>query len=295
MTGTVQLHPKSTAATRSVTTRRLSFDHADAVDRHYFDDDLIASHLVAVLSAVIPAGERFVADTVRRYRDQLDPVLKKQANSFVGQELVHQREHDRFNETLARLGYPMELIDRASQVTFTVASRLPARLQVAMTAAIEHWTAVIGEHTLATDDLDTAWDLPEASRAFLAWHLVEELEHRAVAFDTMQAIGTGEIERILAMRIVVAMLAPAVVGGLVLSLARDPDTWRPLRLLRSIDRFLAGNLGQWSFLRNLLSWSRPGFHPDERNIDAILERWRERVFGTGGLIETVRPGQAQAS
>jgi len=43
------------------------------VDRHYFDDDLIASHLVAALSAVIPAGERFVADTVRRYREQLDP------------------------------------------------------------------------------------------------------------------------------------------------------------------------------------------------------------------------------
>jgi predicted metal-dependent hydrolase len=285
MSTTVRLHSKSTAATRSVTTRRFTFDHADAVDRHYFDDDLVASHLVAALSAVIPAGERFVADTVRRYREQLDPILKSQANSFVGQEMVHQREHDRFNETLGRLGYPTELIDRASQLTFTLASRLPTRLQVAMTAAIEHWTAVIGEHTLASDDLDTAWDLPEESRAFLAWHLVEELEHRAVAFDTMQAVGTSEVERILAMDLVVALLAPAVVGGFLLSLAKDADAWRPLRLLRSLDRLLASNLGQWSFVRDLLSWSRPGFHPDERNIDTLLERWRERVFGPGGLIE----------
>jgi predicted metal-dependent hydrolase len=292
MTATTQLHPKSTAATRTVTTRRFTFDHVDAVDTHYFDDDLIASHLVAALSAVIPAGERFVADTVRRYRSQLDPDLKTQANSFVGQELVHQREHDRFNQTLRRLGYPTALIDRASQVTFAVASHFPARLQVAMTAAIEHWTAVIGEHTLASDDLDTDWDLPEASRAFFAWHLVEELEHRAVAFDTMQMVGTSELERILALRLVVAMLAPAVVGGFVLSLARDRDTWRPLRLLRSVDRLLASNLGQWSFLRDLLSWSRPGFHPDERNIDALLEHWRERVFGPGGLVVGLAGGGA---
>src|SRR5439155_76141 len=149
---TATLHPKSTASTRTVTTRRVAFDHDRmGSERHYLDHDLIASHLVAVLSAVIPPGEQFVAETVRRYRDRIDGPLRDQAKSFVGQEHVHQREHERFNEALAGLGYPTAVIDRASVLTFSLAARLPARLQVAMTAAIEHWTAVIAEHTLSDD------------------------------------------------------------------------------------------------------------------------------------------------
>lgn len=289
MAATAALHPKSRAASRTVTARRFGFDHDEAVDRHYFDDDLFASHLVATLSAVIPSGERFVANAVRRYRDRLDGELKAQANGFVGQELLHQREHDRFNQTLAHLGYPTGPIDRASQVTFALAARLPGRLQVAMAAAIEHWTAIIVEPVLVSGDLEATWDLPDATRAFLEWHGIEELEHRAVAFDTMQLLGTGELERIVAMRLVVALLGPAVIGGLVASLATDPDTWRPLRLLRSLDRFRASSVARWSFVRNLLSWNRPGFHPDERDIDALLDYWRHHAFGADGPMATTQP------
>jgi predicted metal-dependent hydrolase len=285
------LHPKSTAATRTVTTRRVSFDHAQlGPDRHYLDDDVLTSHVLAVLSAVIPPGERFVADSVRHYRDRIDGPLRDQARSFIGQEHVHQREHDQFNEALARLGYPTAAIERASTVTFTVADRLPARLQVAMTAAIEHWTAVIAEHVLADDQL-ADWDVPEEVRTFLAWHLVEELEHRAVAFDTMQAIGTTEVERIVAMRVVVAMLLPAVVGGVVLSLATDRASWNPVRLVRSLGHFRRSALVQWSFVRDLLSYSRPGFHPDQRNIDDLLARWEHDLFGPEGLV-TARTARA---
>lgn len=284
---TARLHPKSTAATRRVTTRRVGFDHEKVgPDRHYLDDDLVGSHLIAVLSAVIPAGERFVADTVRNYRDEIDDPLRSQAKSFMGQESTHQREHDRFNHALARLGYPTAAIDRASAATFKAADRLPPRLQVAMTAAIEHWTAVIAEHTLGDEQFET-WDVPEEAVAFLGWHLVEELEHRAVAFDVMQAVGANEVERIMGMAVAVAMLAPSVLGGMVLSLATDRDAWRPLRLVRSFRRLGNSALGSRSFLRDLLSYERPGFHPDERNIDSLLQRWNDELFGPEGLV-TVR-------
>jgi uncharacterized protein len=283
------LHAKSTAARRTVTTRRVAFDHDEVVDHHYFDDDLIASHLVATLSAVIPPGERFVANAVRRFRSRLPEALKAQANGFVGQEMIHQREHERFNQSLARLGYPTGPIDQVSEATFAMAARLPARLQVAMAAAIEHWTAVIVEHVLASGELESTWQLPDATRAFLAWHGIEELEHRAVAFDTMQQLGTSELERIVAMQLVVALLAPAVVGGLVRSLLTDRDSWRPLRLLGSVDRFRKkSSLVQWSFLRDLVSWDRPGFHPDERDLDDRLDEWRTRILGPGGIVEAAQ-------
>jgi len=280
------LHADSTAGTRTVTARRYAFDHETVgAERHWLDHDLFGSHLVAALSGVIPPGERFFADAIRRQRDQVDGPLREQIKGFIGQERLHQREHDEFNHSLARLGYPTAGIDRASAITFAVAERFPARLQVAVAAAIEHWTAVIAEHSLVEDQL-ADWEMSEATRAFLAWHLVEELEHRAVAFDVMQAMGTSELERILAMRVAVAMMIPSVVGGLLVSLAGDRDTWRPRRLGRSLARFRRTAIVQGSFVRDLLAWNRPGFHPDERSIDALLDKWRAELFGPEGLVTT---------
>src|SRR5579872_3666821 len=186
---TTSLHAKSTAPTRTVAARRYTFDHgALGPDRHWLDHDLIGSHLLAALSGVIPAGERMFADTVRRQRDRVEGPLRDQVNGFIGQETLHLREHERFNHALARLGYPTAVIDRASAVTFALVERLPARLQVDFAAAVEHWTAVIAEHALAADQL-ARWELADETRAFLDWHLVEELEHRAVAFDVAQAMG----------------------------------------------------------------------------------------------------------
>lgn len=278
------LHPKSTAGTRTVTARRYAFDHESiGPDRHWLDDDLIGSHLVAALSGVIPPGERMFADAVREQRHRVDARLQAQIKGFIGQERLHQREHDDFNHALAKLGYPTAGIDRASQVTFDIVRRLPARTQVAFAAAVEHITAVIAEHTLEDDQL-AQWQMSDASRAFLSWHLIEELEHRAVAFDVMQAMGVGEVERILAMRLAVAMMIPSVVGGLLVSLAGDPDAWRPRRLARSLNRFRHSAIARRSMLRDLLAWNRPGFHPDQRSIDDLLEHWREALFGADGLV-----------
>ena len=278
------LHPKSTAGTRTVTARRYAFDHASVgPDRHWLDDDLIGSHLLAALSGVIPPGERFFADAVRAQRHHVDGRLQEQIKGFIGQERLHQREHDEFNHALAGLGYPTAGIDRASQITFDLVSRLPGRTQVAFAAAAEHFTAVIAEHALEEDEL-AGWQMSEATRAFLAWHLVEELEHRAVAFEVMQAMGVGEIERVLAMHLATAMMFPSVIGGLLVSLAGDRDTWHPARLLRSLGRLRRSAIAQRSFLRDLLLWNRPGFHPDQRSIDDLLERWREQLFGTDGLV-----------
>lgn len=272
------MHPKSTVAVRTVSTRRMSFEHDLGSHRRYFDRDLLASHLVATLSGVIPAGERFVAEAVKRYRKHIDePHLAAQANAFVGQEFVHQREHDRFNRALAKLGYPTAIIDRSSELTFALLGRLPRRTQVAMTSAIEHWTAVIAEHVLTEGWLDER-DLPSDTREFLGWHLVEELEHKAVAFDTMQSVGTTEAERIAAMALVVVALLPSVAGGMLLSLALDPTT-RSHRHVRASMRHArpTRDLAR-SFRADLLAYLKPGFHPDERSTDDMLERWRNELL-----------------
>ena len=65
---------------RVVPTRRISFEESlRDLPRHFAgEDDLIASHVTAGLSAVFPDGEDFFVRSVRNYRDQIeDPELKR--------------------------------------------------------------------------------------------------------------------------------------------------------------------------------------------------------------------------
>lgn len=267
--------PAPSSGTRSVAVRRVCFEHGALMDRHLVDDDLMLSHLAAVMSAAIPAGEEFVIDVIRRHRKGLEPGLRKDTNSLIGQEQVHSREHEAFNRALHRLGYPVPVIDRASRTAKAISSRLPARLQLAMVASIEHFTATLAEHVLSTDHVKVTWG-DTTAREFISWHLYEELEHRSIAFDVMKAAGVSEADRHCGMRLTVALFGSVVIGGMLLSLATDRDTYRPRRFLRSLRRLRNSPSARMS--GDLSRWYRPDFHPDERNIDAIVDRWRPELF-----------------
>lgn len=281
------LHPASALATRTITTRRPKFDYGGGLSRrHFAQGDLLTSHLVAVLSGIIPEGERFVVDAVKRYRaDIADPLLKQQANAFVGQESVHQREHERLNEVLHTMGYPTTFVHRTGVLLHGVGRRLPRRTQLALTAAIEHWTAVLAEHSLAAER-PTLSVADEEVRAFITWHLIEEIEHKSVAFDIMQALGTTESQRVRAMWLLVLLVGPALAAGLLVSLAKDPAAWNPMNVSRSL-RWMRENstLSQGAFSADVRSWFRRGFHPDERDHAELLDRWRAEAFGPGSIVE----------
>jgi len=272
---------------RTITTRRPKFEFGERLgQRHFVQGDLVTSHVVALLSAIIPEGERFVVDAVKQYRSEIgDPELRQQANAFVGQETMHQREHERLNDVLGTMGYPTRFVHRTGVVLHAIGRRLPRRTQLAVTAAIEHWTAVIAEHALGGERPPMA-QVDEEVQAFLTWHLIEELEHKSVAFDVMRALGTTEAQRIAAMRLLILLVGPGLVVGLCVSLAKDPAAWNPANLRRSlrwvrINSALAGG----SFRADVGSWRRPGFHPDERDDTELLARWRAEAFGPGSIVE----------
>src|SRR5438105_3207340 len=99
---------------RAITARRVAFQCSETdLPRHYVGGDPAMSAVVSVLSSLFPEGEDFFVRSVRSYRDDVtDPDLKKQVAGFIGQEAMHGREHRRFNERLAALGYPTRSIDR---------------------------------------------------------------------------------------------------------------------------------------------------------------------------------------
>ncbi|MGI8662481.1 MAG: metal-dependent hydrolase [Acidimicrobiales bacterium] len=273
------------STTRTVTTRRIEFDRHTLTRRHFVDDDLLFSNILAVLSAMFPHGEQFFVDTVRRYRAEVvDPELRQQIGGFIGQESVHGREHDRLNSLLHERGYPTEAIDRDMARLFAVVAKtVPNNLQLAMTAAMEHVTAVVGEHLL-TDPAFEHQDVSDELRDMLRWHALEECEHKAVAFDTLRAVDGNEVIRVAGMALTLAIVGPFLGGALVRAIASDRAARNPLRLLRSVGRLGANPFARAFLLRRLAAYVRPGFHPDDRDTGALVERWREVLFGTDGTL-----------
>ncbi|WP_371687273.1 MULTISPECIES: metal-dependent hydrolase [Mycobacterium] len=281
------------AVMRAVKTRRIafSFHHAAPSRRHFVAGDIAMSHLVALMSGGLPSGEESFILAVRRYRDQIaDPVLKDQVAGFIGQEMNHGMQHRNLNVELVRMGYWVTRLLDALGTRFVKRMkdnlyRIPntvAKLALANTAAVEHLTAVLGEQALTTPWLQERLSDPEV-RAMLNWHAIEEMEHKAVAFDVYRYVGGSERMRILSMTGMLALLWVPIILLLV-SIATDPWAWRhPIDTLRSII-----SLPRVPFFEGIAPkvkiYCQVGFHPDDVDHTQILQKWRDEYFGPNGLL-----------
>lgn len=272
--------------TAAVQPRRIRFNYPVAsLQRHFVKGDLVMSHMIAHLSAVFPEGEDFFIRSVRRYADQVtDPVLKEQVKGFIGQEVTHGREHRALNERLQQMGYPTDRIDRlVNRRQRAIERRFSPLTCLAITAALEHFTAVFAE-TLLTDERAQALLGTSEVRSMLLWHAIEESEHRSVAFDVYRAVGGDEARRIRTMRIIRFTFPMAVSLNTILSLLADRAAYHPVRLIRSFAALRHSPFLTRDVFRRLGDYLRPGFHPDDHDNTALLERWEAELFGEQGTL-----------
>jgi uncharacterized protein len=271
---------------RDVRTRRIGFDYpTGSLSRHYVDGDLIMSHVVAVLSAMFPEGEDFFVRAVRRHAEQVDdPQLQVQVRGFIGQEVTHGREHRALNERLQQMGYPTRRVDRSTKRGLALYERFaPPMVPLAMTAALEHYTATLAE-TLLTSERAQALLGDSEVRSMLLWHALEESEHKAVAFDVFRAAGGSERMRIWTMRYVTMTFLASVTVHTILSMLADRATYRPRVLLRSAAALRYSPFLSPKMLRRLRAYNTRGFHPDDNDNSGLVARWRAELFGTDGTL-----------
>jgi predicted metal-dependent hydrolase len=271
---------------RDVAVRRIRFAYPQgSLRRHYVDGDLVMSHVVAVLSATFPPGEDFFVRSVRRYADEVtDPELRAQVRGFIGQEVTHGREHRELNRRLQEMGYPTHRVSRFVKWSLADATkRAPGRLCLAYTAALEHYTATLAECLLTKPEAQRLLGDTEV-RNILLWHALEETEHKAVAFDVYRAVGGSERMRRWGFRIQTVGLLGLVVVATFLSLLGDRAAYNPVRLARSLAALRHNPFLARDVVAQLRDYGREGFHPDDHDNTALLERWTAELFGPDGAL-----------
>ncbi|WP_183095715.1 metal-dependent hydrolase [Nocardioides stalactiti] len=271
---------------RSLPVRRIRFRYPSGSLRHHFvDDDLIMSHVVAVLSATFPPGEDFFVRSVQHYAGQVtDPVLKEQVKGFIGQEVTHGREHRELNRRLQEMGYPTHRVARFVKWALADATkRAPAKVNLSYTAALEHYTATLAECLLTKPSAQDLLGDTEV-RNILLWHALEETEHKAVAFDVYRAIGGSERVRRFGFVVQSFGLIGLVVIATILSMLGDRATYNPVRLLRSIRRLGSSPFLEPDVRRSLADYLRTDFHPSDHDNEELLRTWSEELFGAEGRL-----------
>jgi predicted metal-dependent hydrolase len=256
------------------------------------DGDIVMSHVLTVLSSTFPEGENFFVRSVAAVRDEItDPQLLADVEGFIGQEEMHGREHQVLNDRLAEHGYPTRGISRYVQGLYWVRERIQSKkVNLAFTAALEHYTATLAE-LLLTDEAAREAVGRAGPRDILTWHALEESEHKAVAFDVYKAVGGSEAMRIIVMCLTDLLFIVETSIMAIISIATDRDARRqPVKLLRSLGRLPTSPFMTFRAVRILAEYHRPGFHPNDRDTKQLIADWRQALFGRDGQLTELLAG-----
>lgn len=262
--------------TSSFPVRDVTFELPEGIPRRWHSDRAAVTVFFNNLSTLFPEGERFFIRSVARYRRRIDdPQLLAEVRAFSSQEGVHTREHELYNAMLRSHGYDVDGLERSIRRLLRLprlTGRYASRVSLAVTVALEHWTAMLGHFVLEDDSImDGAH--PQMA-ALWRWHAAEECEHKAVAFDVYEAIGGG-----YALRASVMLLASLIfwlrVGRQQWLLMREDGLALDFREWIDLGRFLL--VEQRALGRLLPIWAsffRPSFHPWQLDDAHLLDRWR---------------------
>jgi predicted metal-dependent hydrolase len=278
---------QAAGASVNIPPRRINFDFSPPqVPRYYVDGNAFKSTFVTALSALFPEGESFFVESVRHYRDHIsDPLLKAQVSGFIGQEALHSLAHQAFNDAATAQGFPVDQLDRATGRLLRLVHRItPPVVHLAVTACLEHFTAILTEMLLRdTRIIDTF--APEIRNLYL-WHSVEENEHKTVAFDVYQQVSGSYLLRAAVMVPTTLIFLGVIFSFQARLLARDGRLFNFRDNLAGL-RFVISLLGKPSrLLPQYLDWYRPGFHPSHHDTDALLAEWRDKLFGVEGILSS---------
>ena len=257
-----------------ITVRKLQFN-PKAIRRHYFANSPVMSHMLTALSSTFPIGEQFFVHSIRNVRDKVkDEKLQAQITAFIGQEAMHSKAHAEFNDAWRSDDYNLDRFQVWLARKNEYVKNLHPKIQLAITCAFEHFTALLGGYILRHPEVLATLD--EDAVKLWVWHAIEEIEHRAVAFDVYQAVyGDDKIRRMI-MRSVTTGFASLTFYSATRLFLQDKAKSLPKVGGNFFGLYLLGKMFI-QLLPEYLSYFKADFHPSEIDYTKIVNYWKERL------------------
>lgn len=263
----------------SIKPRKMEFPFDADIPRHWVGGGAFTTALANALNLVFPLGERFFVRSVRAYADLIadDPKLAADVRGFIGQEVRHGIEHERFFDVLRAQGFDVDTFLRQYEhVAYElIEPRVSKKMRLSVTVALEHFTATFAEAAFERG-------VPEkyfhpTMRDLLLWHAAEEIEHKAVAFDVLQKVDPSYALRIAGLALATAgLLGFWAMGATALLRQEKGLTLREVLRQRS-DAKKRGTLDGKDIRRAFFAYLAPDFHPSKNDNYDLARRYFERI------------------
>ena len=259
----------------TLTVRKLEVDLSKGFGRHWLGGDAFRTQFFNALSMSFPIGEQMFIDSLRAVPQEklTDPVLRAEVKDFIGQEASHRHMHIQYNAELTRQGLEFtteaRILKRLQHI-----NKLDVRSRVAITCALEHYTAMLADGVLGNPEwLEGA---EPSLRRLWEWHAVEELEHKAVAFDTYRAAGGGYWRRVLWYLHVSVLFWCDTLSQTASNLKRDGQLWRVGTWISGARTWFGRRGLVWHMLAPGLGYLSPSFHPWRHDNRHLVRMWLDR-------------------
>ena len=231
------------------------------IPRHWLPGNEFVSSLLNAYTILVPANEAFYIRTLNACLPHVrDETLLGRCQDFIRQEAQHGVAHKRYWDNLDAQGYAYRGFERmVDRRGFRVMDRFaPLWFRASLVSCVEHINAFLGYEFLSQSILAPA---DPRMRDLMEWHFAEEIEHRAVAFDLLQAVSPRYPVRLLG-AITTSTLFYLLMTGLTTALlAQDRRLWRKATWRQAAWHLGTGHGMARRTLQHLLDYLRPGFHP----------------------------------
>ncbi len=243
------------------------------VPRHWMAGSALATAISNGINMLFPHGERFFVRSVNYYLDDIqDPELRAQVLAFFKQEGHHARAHDTLNDVMRTQGFAIDgFLTRYRKISSWIEARLPAKLNLAGTAAAEHYTAILAHGAFTKGMLDAA---APGMRELLAWHAAEEIEHKAVAYDVLQQVDDSYLLRIAGLAYATVMLGIFWAAASRSLIRQEKISLRSMRReLRAMRNAGDEPIIKSVFLAGIRQYIRRDFHPRDVADEHLAAAW----------------------
>ncbi len=256
---------------------RLQFGLDQDIPKYWYGGDPFKSRFWDALSIIFPPGEKFFMNCVRDYRDQIsDPKMLQEIKDFNIQEAQHSMVHRQDNDRLRRQGVDVDKLTAFvdTMLNKQYRSKYSKQHTLSLTSALEHFTSIIA-HSLF-DKRDVMKEADPRVRAMYAWHAIEEVEHKGVAYDVMiDYAKVGYFKRCAAL-LHMTVKFPAVILTFTNAMLKADgySAWQRLKLFTKGIWWLLKPGGFVAPLyKHYVQYYRPGYHPWQETEQPGYEEW----------------------
>lgn len=179
----------------AITVRRMGFPRPEPASFHplYIGGNSALSYTHSAMGLYAEQMEPFLVKSVRRVMDRIsDPALRDAVDRFCRQEAQHYQHHTDFNKVILGHGYPglAERVERLKADFDGFLAHRDDRFRIGFAEGFESYTTQTALHALKVGWYDNEFTHEPWGQLF-KWHMVEEIEHRAVAHDLYQHLFGG--------------------------------------------------------------------------------------------------------